>query len=119
MKTVLTTWEVWTYDVWGDRQEGYGVNNRYNYDRNYPIRLKIGTYNAGTPQEFQSASPSEYQLQRLFGVRCELDTDGDDMTVYVNRASDSYPIGEMHCTSHASLSPIRVSNNSEVKAEER
>jgi hypothetical protein len=35
----------------------------------------------------------------------EIETDGDDVTIYVNRASDSYPLGELVCTSHDSLSP--------------
>ncbi len=107
-KTVQTTWEVWTYDVWGNREDGFEVNDRRCLSRAYPIRCKVQTFNIGTPNEFTSASPSDYQLQQVFGVRCALDTDGDDLTIYVNRASDSYPLGELHCTSHASLSAIRV-----------
>jgi hypothetical protein len=117
-KTILTTWDVWTYDVWGNAKEGYEVNDRYTYGLDLPIRVKVQTHNVGTEHEFTSASPSDYQLRQVFGVGCAIDTDGDDQTIYVNRVSDSYPLGELHCTSHASLSPVRVSDNSEVKAKE-
>jgi len=106
-KTIDSTWELWSYDVWGNAKEGYDVNNRAYFNREYPIRLKVGVYNIGTPRQFESAHPTDYQIRKAFGVGCKIDTDGDDMTIYVNRASDNYPIGEMHCTSHKALSPIR------------
>lgn len=107
-RTIQTVWEVWTYDVWGNAKDGYEVNDRSCVDRAFPIRCKVETFNAGTPSAFDSASPSDYQLGRIFGSYAHLDTDGDDVTIYVTRASDGYPIGELHCTSHASLSPIRI-----------
>lgn len=105
-KTILTVWEVWEYDVWGDAEE-WTVNDRSCMDREYPIRLKPVTYNAGTPREFIGASPSDYQLGKLFGFTGKIDTDGDDTHIYVNRESDGYPLGELHCESHKSLSPIQ------------
>lgn len=107
MKTIMTTWEVWIYDVWGNSDEGYDVNDRHCIDREYPLRLRVKTYNAGSPQEFKAAYPSDYQIQNALGYgRPALDIDGDDLTIYVNRASDGYPLGELYCTSHKSLSPI-------------
>lgn len=58
-------------------------------------------------REFISAYPSDRQIKRAFGVTCRIDTDGDDLTIYVTRERDGYPIGEMHCESHESLSPVR------------
>lgn len=58
-------------------------------------------------QEFVSAYPTARQIKKAFGITCRIDTDGDDLTVYVNRQRDGYPIGEMHCESHVSLSPVR------------
>ena len=107
MKTVKTTWEIWTYDVWGNAEEGYDVNDRFCQDREYPINLKIEDNNSGKISQFFSAYPSNYQIQKCFGVGCNLDLEGDDVTIYVNRAKDGYPVGEMVCTSHSSLSPIR------------
>ncbi len=107
-KTVDTTWEIWTYDVWGNAQDGYDVNNRFCDDRNYEIRLKIETNNPGNVCEFLSAYPSDYQIKKAFGIGCQLDLYGDDISIYVNRLSDGYLIGEMLLTSHSSLSPIRL-----------
>ncbi len=105
---VGTTWEVWTYDVWGNATDGYEVNDRYCHERAHGMSLIIDTYNKGTSAEFESASPSDSQIRKVFGVKCQIDTDGDDLTIYVNRERDGYPIGELHCTSHESLSPVRL-----------
>jgi hypothetical protein len=106
-QTVLTTWDAWTYDVWGNKEDGYDVNDRFNMSRGLDIRCKVTVNNAGMPGEFLSASPSPYQIGRIFGTYSLLELDGDDTVIYVNRYSDGYPIGELHCLSHASLSPIR------------
>jgi hypothetical protein len=58
-------------------------------------------------QEFTSAAPTDRQIKRVFGTRCRITTDGDDLHITVERERDGYPIGEMYCTSHASLSPVR------------
>lgn len=106
-KTIDSTWELWSYDVWGNKKDGYEVNQKFRFEDDYPIRLKVKVCNVSTPRQFESASPTDYQIRKAFGAGCKIDTEGDDMTVYVNRTSDNYPIGEMHCTSHKSLSPIR------------
>ena len=103
-----TTWELRTYDVWGNARDGYEVNDTYRAGT-VTLRLTVIVNNAGTPQEFVSAYPSDSQVRRAMGLRrFKLELDGDDTIVYVNRAKDSYPCGEMRCTSHASLSPIRA-----------
>lgn len=107
-KSVETHWELWSYDVWGNKTDGYEVNDRSCFERHYVIYCQIQHNNADKPSlAFDSASPSDYQIKKAFGVSCKIETDGDDLTIYVSRESDSYPIGEMFCTSHASLSPIR------------
>ncbi len=107
-RTVTTTWELRSYDVWGNAKDGYEVNDSSVFDRDYSLDIPIETNNPNTPQAFDSASPTDRQIRAAFGISCQFDTDGDDITIYINRRRDSYPIGEMHCTSHASLSPIRV-----------
>ena len=107
-KTIETTWELWSYDVWGNARDGYEVNDRSCFDREYPLTLQVEINNPGSELEFKSAYPSDKQIREIFGAeRIRLDLEGDDMTIYINRARDGYPIGEMHCTSHVSLSPIR------------
>ena len=76
------------------------------YDRSITLMLEVETRNIGTPNEFVSATPTDRQLRRVFGLgRIQLDTQGDDLTIYVNRERDGFPLGELHCTSHESLSP--------------
>jgi hypothetical protein len=105
--TEATVWEVWTYDVWGNAKDGYDVNDRWCHDRRYAIDCPIEDWNAGTPGEFRQASPTDRQIRQAFGMACQFETDGDDLNIYVNRRRDSYPIGELICVSHDSLSPIR------------
>ncbi len=107
--TENTTWEVWTYDVWGNARDGYDVNDRSCHTRALELDLPIETNNIGTPQEFTSASPSDSQIRKAFGLarNLRLETDGDDLAIYVRRARDGYPIGELLCVSHESLGPIR------------
>jgi hypothetical protein len=104
--SVPTTWELRTYDVWGNAKDGYEVNNTFRAGT-VELRVPQTRHNIGTPQEFVSAYPTDRQIKRAFGVNCRIDTDGDDLHITVNRDRDGYPIGEMFCTSHESLSPVR------------
>lgn len=108
--SLKTTWALRTYDVWGNARDGYDVNDSWPAGE-VELRIPITRHNADTPSEFRSASPTDRQIKRVFGVTCRIDTEGDDMVVYVNRMRDRYPIGEMHCVSHASLSPIKQIEN--------
>ena len=104
---VETAWELRTYDVWGNAKDGYVVNDTRRVGE-VTIRCTVERNNADTPQEFLSAYPSDSQIRRALNLRrVRLELDGDDSTIYVNRAKDGYPLGEMHCTSHESVSPIR------------
>lgn len=106
-KKITTEWELRTYDVWGNAKDGYEINDSFRNGK-ITLSLPVKTHNVGTPHEYQSASPSDTQIRAAFGYeRVRIDTDGDDLTIYVNRSRDNYPIGEMLCTSHESLSPIR------------
>lgn len=107
-KFINTTWKVFTYDVWGNAKDGYEVNQTFA-SHEVTLRLTVRKYNEGTPQEFESASPSDKQLRQALDCmpRIKLDVNGDDTIIYVNHASSDYPLGELHCVSHESLSPIR------------
>lgn len=106
-QTIMTTWELRTHDVLGNPRDGYEVNDSFNIGE-IKLRITTETHNVGTPHEFTSAYPTDKQIRHCFGVRCRLELDGDDTHITVNRERDGYPIGEMHCTSHESLSPIRA-----------
>lgn len=106
--SVKTTWELRTYDVWGNAKDGYEVNDSYSSGTVtfYAAQTK---HNVGTPYEFVSAALTNRQIKQAFSVNCRIDVDGDDIHYYVNRQRDGYPLGEMECTSHKSLSPVRRS----------
>jgi hypothetical protein len=113
-KTIRTEWQYATYDVWGNACDGYEVNDVYRRSEPIVLMLKVDTFNQSTPQEFDSATPTDRQIRRVFGLgRIQIDTDGDDLTIYVNRRRDGYPIGELTCISHESLSPIREKKTTE------
>ena len=108
--TIETTWEVWTYDVWGNAEEGYNVNDRYCLQHAYPLTLAVVTNNPGTDRAFDSASPSDKQIREALGLveDASITTDGDDLYIQVDASEDGYPLGELSCMSHESLSPIRA-----------
>ena len=105
-RTLPTTWELRTYDVWGNANDGYEVNDSYRVG-SVELLIPQTRYNIGTSSMFVSAFPTNRQIKRAFGVSCQIDVDGDDIHIYVNRRRDGYPIGEMRCVSHESLSPVR------------
>lgn len=109
--------------AWGThRRESHGVfgNPVYQYDpankgmATTPSRFVCPECDATVElksQEFISAYPTHRQIKRAFGVNCRIETSGDDLVVYVERERDGYPIGEMKCVSHESLSPVRKGGN--------
>ena len=105
--TIKTYWEVWSYDVWGNAEEGYQVNDRYCQDRCYEIELPVLTANAGTEYAFEYAELSPAMVNEALGLHKRLELDGDDIMVTANGESSGKPYGELHCVSHDSLSPIR------------
>jgi len=109
-QTIKTTWEIRTYDVWGNAKDGYEVNDSLVIARDYPLELEVKVYNEGTPREFVSAYPTDKQIREALDCkpRIKIESDGDDLSIYVRHAPTNYPLGEMFCTSHESLSPIRV-----------
>jgi len=114
-KYVDTQWETASYDVWGNSRDGFEVNDVYRHHEPINIRIRVEVNNAGTPHEFESAYPTDAQIRQALGLRTfKLETDGDDLTIYVNRARDGYPCGELSCISHDSLSPIRPKDSTVV-----
>lgn len=168
--SVPTTWQIRTYDVWGNARDGWEVNNTWGAGE-IELRIPQTRYNVGVEwhvcrnpecpgnnpcghvppcefgahrreshgvipvmhvpsnsqngapemphcpecdalvmlesQEFLGAFPSNRQIKRAFGAECRIATDGDDLHITVERERDSYPIGELTCVSHESLSPVR------------
>lgn len=114
-KYIDTVWEVWTYCVWGNQKDGYDVNDRFLHHRVYPLRLRVTVYNPGTPREFEAAYPTDLQIKHALNCnsRIKITTfasiEGDDGIIYADHALTGYPLGELRCTSHESLSPPKAS----------
>lgn len=106
---IKTLWEMRTYDVLGNPRDGYEVNDSYSHGT-VEIPCRVETYNVGTDGEFKGAYPSDTAIRRVFGLgpRVKISLDGDDISIYVSREHDGYPIGELNCISHTSLSPIKL-----------
>lgn len=109
-KTVSTLWEVKTYDVWGNRKNGYEVNDVFIVHHEYPLDIPVTINNLGTAHEFESAYPTDKQIWEALDIkpRVHLSLDGDDLHITVDYESSGYPLGELTCVSHESLSPIRI-----------
>lgn len=101
MAKVKTIWAKYVYDIWGNAEDGYDVNDVFSDGE---VILNCEIKNGGN---FLYASPSDNQLKKVFGYTGKIDTLGDDLIIYVNTLK-GYPLGELRCISHASLSPIRV-----------
>lgn len=102
---VMTTWEIIRYEVWGNEEDGFEVNDAHRVGK-VDVELDIQTHNVGTSREFQSAAMTDEQVKEALGLDCDIETSGDDLLYTVDDA-DGRPIGELRCISHDSLSPIR------------
>lgn len=113
-KNIKTVWERVTYDVWGNAKDGWEVNDAHRTGQTV-IHCAVTKNNAGTPQEFESATPNDRQIRKALGLRSfQIETDGDDCAIYVNRKRDDYPCGELRCVSHESLSPVRAKGDADA-----
>lgn len=112
---VKTMWGCWHYDVLGVAQDGFEVNDRSWFNRTHEIELTVEHINAGTPLAFDSAYPRDEQIREALDIlpAVKIECEGDDLAVYVKSAKNGRPLGEIHCTSHSSLSPIKAHTTSD------
>jgi hypothetical protein len=69
------------YDVWGNYQDGFTVNDAYESGE-IRIRCRAHVYNAGTPNEVVEYTPTERQLSRAVGERGLVWSGESDYTLY-------------------------------------
>lgn len=105
IETIETAWELVTYDVWGNARDGFEVNNAFR-SGTVTLDCELHVYNIGTDQQFIAGEVSDRELRKKLGIKGTIEVDGDDMVYYIIRPS-GYPLCEIRCISHASLSPIR------------
>ena len=91
--TKTRVYTLWTYDLWGNRHDGWNVNNRYKGSE-VTVRCKRQTFNPGTNYEFSDYAPTNRQLNRAVGGR-GLEWFGEsDYTLYANTKSGK-PVCEL------------------------
>lgn len=84
----MREWSFWTYDVWGNKREGYEVNNRFEIDKAY-----IDDSIIADDKKLATL------VRKIFGLKkIQLSFDGDDRSIFIEAARDGYPIGEMEMT---------------------
>lgn len=79
----MITCELWTYDVWGNADDGYEVNDRHCITRSLELPdFEDDTILAAIRKYYKTAKDN-------------IDIDGDDMTAYMTQISDGYPLCEL------------------------
>jgi predicted NAD/FAD-dependent oxidoreductase len=77
-------WRVWTYDVWGNAEDGYEVNDRT--DQGY-----LDLPDNPTDEQIVKALINHGVLNNNVKVS-DVEIGGDDMSITVDAADDSYPL---------------------------
>ena len=81
MKLETQTYELWTYDVWGNAKDGWEVNNRYKHGT-ITLKVKPTVFNQGTPHEFTAYGPTDLQINRAVRGRGIVWDGETDYTLY-------------------------------------
>jgi len=79
-----TTWRVWTYDVWGNAEDGYEVN-----DRNDQGEVELS--DEPTDQQILDAL-IDMGILKSGTQLSDLEIGGDDVSITVDAAEDDFPL---------------------------
>jgi hypothetical protein len=97
-KHMTRVYKLYTYDVWGNRKDGYNVNDLYPQGE-IKIKCDLIVFNEGTPTEFFDYDPTDLQLSLAVGIKRKyrpLKWDGEsDYTLTAERERDAYPVCEL------------------------
>ena len=103
MKTLH--YELWFYDVWGNAEDGFEINDRSCTNRDFTIQSNPKTYNKGTNQQFTDFIPTDKQvLQALVNagelkksaLTANIEIDGDGENIYLTDVDAGYyPLCEL------------------------
>ena len=115
--------EIWTYDVWGNEEDGYDVNDKSCRDRQYEIPCVLFISNVprfpGAADQFRkfptagsffcklvvSFDLDAKSLKMVFGV--EDNGEGDDMHLYFD-GDDGKPLGEIIIMGYRAIDSLRT-----------
>lgn len=81
----VEVYEAWTFDVWGNEDDGYSVNDRSCDDRGYPFLVDGAEDTWG--------APSDAALRAALGLvdDVSISTDGDDRVITVDSDDERAP----------------------------
>ena len=98
-------YELWFYDVWGNKEEGFWANNRNCEDRDFIIMSNPKIYNRGTSQQFVDFCPTDKQiLQALVNAghlkesapTADIEIESDGENIYLTDVGAGYcPLCEL------------------------
>jgi hypothetical protein len=92
-KSKKLTFEIWSYDVWGNARDGFEVNDRSKVGK-ITVTAKRTTHNAGTPHEFSTYHPTDRQLARAANCTgCVFDYSDGSYEITLRR--NGRPIGQL------------------------
>ena len=105
-------WEVIGYGVSGNATQGWDIYDCWVLEPELVLKLTTDQRKSGYPwdsrrETFRYAQMRERQIRQVLDCHnWPIYIDGDDTRVLVTRRNDGYPIGELRCVSHQSLSPV-------------
>lgn len=97
------SYALWFYDVWGNEQDGFEVNNRNCANRDFIIPTMPKTYNRGGRNQFTDFVPSDKEILNALVSAGELkesaltagiELDGDGENIYLTE-EDGHPLCEL------------------------
>ena len=101
MKNV--SYALWFYDVWGNEEDGFEVNDRYCASRDFIIPTMPKTYNRGTSRQFTDFVPSDKEILRALvdagelkplALTAGIEFDGDGENIYLTE-DNGFPLCEL------------------------
>ena len=86
------SYQLWFYDVWGNEEDGFMVNDRRCVSREFIVPTMPKTYNRGRPGQFTDFVPSDkevltalvegWELSPL-ALQADITIDGDGDYIYL------------------------------------
>lgn len=90
----ILRYRLYSYELWGNRRDGFEVNNIFDTGHEFDIAVRGEVMNAGTMDEFVSFSPSDLQINRALGDRgLVYDGEAEDTLCAENKYGD--PVQEI------------------------
>jgi hypothetical protein len=96
--TLASVWQTYTHDVWGNKTNGFEINNTF-LSNQVTLTLKKQEYNIGTPYRFIQYELTDRLAKKALGVHFNTkvtDPYQNEGYVFLYRDKDGYPIGEMN-----------------------